>query len=94
MTSSQRFWRVQVPLALPVWLGGVRQAAVLLVGVAAVAALIGAGGLGTYIFKGLQSAASDLILLGAVPAALLAILVDGALRALEGWLGRRLGRAA
>ncbi|WP_245621305.1 ABC transporter permease [Deinococcus soli (ex Cha et al. 2016)] len=94
MTAPQRFWRVQVPLALPVWLGGVRQAAVLLVGVAAVAALIGAGGLGTYIFKGLQSAASDLILLGAVPAALLAVVVDGALRALEGWLGRRLGRAA
>ncbi|GGL15021.1 ABC transporter permease [Deinococcus radiotolerans] len=94
MTPAQRFWRVLVPLALPVWLGGVRQAAVLLVGVAAVAALIGAGGLGTYIFKGLQSAASDLILLGAIPAALLAMAVDGALRLLEDWLGRRLGRAA
>ncbi|WP_369409530.1 ABC transporter permease [Deinococcus arboris] len=88
MSNVQRFWRVQLPLALPVWLGGVRQAAVLLVGVAAVAALIGAGGLGTYIFKGLQSAAADLILLGAVPAALLAIGLDAALRWLEGGLGR------
>lgn len=94
MTATQRFWRVQLPLALPVWLSGVRQAAVLLVGVAAVAALIGAGGLGTYIFKGLQSAATDLILLGAVPAALLAVAVDAALRGLETLLGKRLGRAA
>ncbi|WP_240741193.1 ABC transporter permease [Deinococcus sp. Arct2-2] len=92
MTGRQIFWRVQVPLALPVWLTGIRQAAVLLVGVASVAALIGAGGLGTYIFKGLQSAAADLILLGAVPAALLAIGVDAALRGLEVWLGRRFGR--
>ncbi|PTA68912.1 ABC transporter permease [Deinococcus arcticus] len=93
MTQVQRLWRVQAPLALPLWLGGLRQASVLLIGVAAVAALIGAGGLGTYIFKGLQSAASDLILLGAVPAALLAIGVDAGLRRLEGWLGARLGRA-
>jgi osmoprotectant transport system permease protein len=92
MTGRQIFWRVQVPLALPVWLTGIRQAAVLLVGVASVAALIGAGGLGTYIFKGLQSAAADLILLGAVPAALLAIGVDAGLRGLEVWLGRRFGR--
>ena len=92
MTAGQRFWRVQLPLALPVWLTGIRQAAVMLVGVAAVAALIGAGGLGTYIFKGLQSAATDLILLGAIPATLLAVLVDAALRGLESVLGRRLGR--
>lgn len=92
MTPAQVFWRVTLPLALPVWLSGVRQAAVLLVGVAAVAALIGAGGLGSYIFRGLQSAAPDLILLGAVPAALLALLVDAGLRGLERLLGRRLGR--
>ncbi|TDE86322.1 ABC transporter permease [Deinococcus sp. S9] len=91
MTPAQLFWRVRLPLALPVWLSGIRQAAVLLVGVAAVAALIGAGGLGTYIFKGLQSAAADLILLGAVPAALLALGLDAALRGLERLLGQRLG---
>ncbi|MEF2279784.1 ABC transporter permease [Deinococcus sp. YIM 134068] len=94
MSPGQLFWRVRLPLALPVWLGGLRQAAVLLVGVAAVAALIGAGGLGVYIFKGLQSAAADLILLGAVPAALLALGLDAALRGLEVLLGHRLGRVA
>ncbi|MFC4427000.1 ABC transporter permease [Deinococcus navajonensis] len=94
MTPSQLFWRVELPLALPVWLSGGRQAAVLLVGVASVAALIGAGGLGTYIFKGLQSAATDLILLGAVPAAGLAMGLDALLRGAETLLGRRLGQVA
>ncbi|WP_082505966.1 ABC transporter permease [Deinococcus sp. Leaf326] len=93
MSGAQRFWRVQLPLALPVWLSGVRQAAVLLVGVASVAQLIGAGGLGYFIFSGLQSGAGDLILLGAVPAALLAVLLDQGLRALEQALGNALGRA-
>ncbi|AIZ46725.1 ABC transporter permease [Deinococcus radiopugnans] len=92
MTDNQRFWRVQLPLALPVWLSGVRQAAVLLVGVASIAQLIGAGGLGYFIFSGLQTAASDLILLGAIPAALLAIGVDALLRGLEVLLTRQWGR--
>lgn len=92
MTDNQRFWRVQLPLALPVWLSGIRQAAVMLVGVASIAQLIGAGGLGYFIFSGLQTAASDLILLGAIPAALLAIFVDMLLRGLEVLLVRRLGR--
>lgn len=83
MTNAQIFWRVEWPLTLPLWLSGLRQAAVLLVGVAAVAALIGAGGLGTYIFKGLQSAAADLILLGALPAVALALLLDSGLHWLE-----------
>lgn len=92
MTDSQRFWRVQLPLALPVWLTGVRQAAVLLMGVAAIASQIGAGGLGVYIFKGLQSSAADLILLGAIPAVLLAIAINALLRGLEELLAHRLGR--
>ncbi|WP_424951568.1 ABC transporter permease [Deinococcus sp.] len=92
MTDTQRFWRVQLPLALPVWLTGVRQAAVLLMGVAAIASQIGAGGLGVYIFKGLQSSAADLILLGAIPAVLLAVAINALLRGLEVVLGRRLGR--
>ncbi len=93
MTDNQRFWRVQLPLALPVWLSGIRQAAVMLVGVASVAQLIGAGGLGYFIFSGLQSGAADLILLGALPAALLAIVLDILLRGVEALLGRQLGRA-
>ena len=92
MTDNQRFWRVQLPLALPVWLSGFRQAAVMLVGVASVAQLIGAGGLGYFIFSGLQSGAADLILLGAIPAALLAIGLDALLRGLEALLGLRLGK--
>lgn len=92
MTDPQRFWRVQLPLALPVWLSGVRQAAVLLMGVAAIASQIGAGGLGVYIFKGLQSSAADLILLGAIPAVLLAVAINALLRGLEELLSRRLGR--
>lgn len=92
MTDAQRFWRVQLPLALPVWLTGVRQAAVLLMGVAAIASQIGAGGLGVYIFKGLQSSAADLILLGAIPAVLLAVAINALLRGLEELLARRLGR--
>ena len=92
MTDSQRFWKVQLPLALPIWLTGVRQAAVLLMGVAAIASQIGAGGLGVYIFKGLQSSAPDLILLGAIPAVLLAVAINALLRGLEELLSRRLGR--
>ena len=76
----------------PVWLTGVRQAAVLLMGVAAIASQIGAGGLGVYIFKGLQSSAADLILLGAIPAVLLAIAINALLRGLEELLAHRLGR--
>lgn len=83
MTARQVFWKVQLPLALPVWLAGVRQASVLLIGITSIAALIGAGGLGTYIFKGLQGGASDLILLGALPAMGLALLLDGLFKLLE-----------
>lgn len=93
MTPAQVFWRVELPLALPVWLAGVRQATVLLIGVTSVAALIGAGGLGVYIFRGLNASAPDLILLGAVPASILALVADGLWRALETALGRRLGAA-
>ncbi|MBB6096927.1 osmoprotectant transport system permease protein [Deinobacterium chartae] len=92
MTPAQVLLRVELPLALPVLLAGVRQAAVLLIGVTAVAALIGAGGLGVFVFQGLAASANDLILLGALPAALLAIAADALLRALEGSLARRYGR--
>ena len=91
MNTSQQFLRVQLPLALPVWLAGLRQATVVLIGVTSIAALIGAGGLGVYVFRGLNSAAPDLILLGAIPACLLALAADGAWRLLEGLLSRRFG---
>jgi osmoprotectant transport system permease protein len=68
--------RIEFPLAAPVLLNGLRLAAVQAVGNTAVAALIGAGGLGFFIFQGLGQAAADLVLLGAIPVVLLAVLVD------------------
>lgn len=82
MRTGQRFWQVRFPLALPVLLEGVRITAVQAVGLTAVAALIGAGGLGTFIFQGLGQAAMDMVLLGALPILILALIVDAGLGAL------------
>ncbi len=82
-TSWQRLWWVQVPLATPAMLAGIRTAAVITVGAATLAAFIGAGGLGEPIVTGLGLADSRLILSGAIPAALLAIVVDLLLALLE-----------
>ncbi|WP_448206647.1 ABC transporter permease [Azospirillum sp. sgz302134] len=79
MTPRQIFLKVEVPLALPVFLSGLRITLVQAVGLAAVAALIGAGGLGAIMFQGLFANALDLVLLGAVPVILLAVAVDAAL---------------
>jgi osmoprotectant transport system permease protein len=76
MTARQVLWRVEMPLALPVILAGVRIAAVQAIGLAAVAALIGAGGFGAIIFQGLFANALDLVLLGIVPMVALALAVD------------------
>ncbi len=80
MSRTQVFRRIEVPLAAPLVLEGVRTASVQLVGLAAVAALIGAGGLGWFIFQGLGQAAADLILLGAIPIIILALVVDAVMR--------------
>ena len=81
-SAVQLFWQVQVPLALPVVLGGVRTASIQSVGLAAVTALIGAGGLGSLMFEGLFSSAQDLVLLGVVPIVVLGVLVDGVFKLL------------
>jgi osmoprotectant transport system permease protein len=86
MTSWQRLWLVELPLAVPVLLGGVRVAAVAAVGMATIAAAIGAKGLGNYIFRGVALSNPRLILLGAIPAALLALACDAALGEIERWL--------
>ena len=86
MTPWQRLTLVELPLAIPVLLGGVRVAAVASVGMATIAAAIGARGLGSYIFRGISLADPRLILLGSVPAAVLALACDGALGELEGRL--------
>jgi osmoprotectant transport system permease protein len=83
MTPGQVMWRVRLPLALPVILAGVRTATVITIGVATLAAAIGAGGLGTFIFRGVAMVSDAVILAGAVPAALLALLADALLSMLE-----------
>jgi osmoprotectant transport system permease protein len=86
MTQSQILWRVRLPLARSVILAGIRTATIITIGVATIAAAIGAGGLGTFIFRGVAMVSDAVILAGAVPAALLAIAADFLL----GWLERRL----
>lgn len=86
MTDQQLLLQVELPLALGVILAGVRLATVISVGVATIAAAIGAGGLGAFIFRGVAMVDNQLILAGAVPAALLALLIDFIL----GWIERRL----
>jgi osmoprotectant transport system permease protein len=83
MTDLQILWRVRFPLALAVILAGIRTATVITIGVATIAAAIGAGGLGTFIFRGVAMVSDAVILAGAIPAALLAILADLLLGLLE-----------
>ncbi|MDP3879757.1 MAG: ABC transporter permease [Dehalococcoidales bacterium] len=80
MSRFQIFRRLEVPLSAPLVLEGIRTASVQAVGNTAVAALIGAGGLGWFIFQGLGQAAPDLIILGAIPIIVLALLVDAVMR--------------
>lgn len=83
LTDWQLLFKVELPLALGVIIAGIRVAAVISVGVATIAAAIGAGGLGEYIFRGLAMVSNQLILAGAIPAALLALLADGTLGLIE-----------
>ena len=77
-TPRQRFWRIAVPLALPALWAGLRVCTVQAIGLAVVAALIGAGGLGAIVFQGLLGSALDLVLLGVLPVVALAVLADAA----------------
>jgi osmoprotectant transport system permease protein len=76
MTDTQILTRVRLPLALGIILAGIRTATVITIGVATIAAAIGAGGLGTFIFRGVAMVSDAVILAGAIPAALLAIIAD------------------
>ena len=86
LTESQLLFQVELPLAVSVILSGVRVAVVISVGLATIAAAIGAGGLGEFIFRGLAMVDDRGILAGAIPAAILALLADFGV----GWLERRL----
>ncbi len=86
LTANQLLFQVELPLASSVIVSGIRIAVVISVGLATIAAAIGAGGLGEFIFRGLAMVSNQLILAGAIPAAVLALAADFAL----GWLERRL----
>ena len=86
MTVRQILWRVEMPLAARTILAGIRVATVTTIGTATIAAAIGGGGLGVFIFRGIASVDTTQILAGAVPAACIALAADGAL----GWVERRL----
>ena len=90
LTSRQRLLLIELPLALPSILAGIRVSAVVGVGTATIAAAIGAGGLGEYIFRGLAMVDPTVILAGAVPAAALALIADG----MFAWIGKLAGRRA
>ncbi|QHM70382.1 ABC transporter permease [Mixta intestinalis] len=89
MSRIQRFWLVEVPLALPVLLSGLRVVTIQTVGMAVIAALIGAGGFGAIIFQGLLSSALELVLLGVIPVVALAVLVDALFKILISLLEKR-----
>jgi osmoprotectant transport system permease protein len=86
MTGGQILWDVELPLAVPMILAGVRIATVTTIGTATIAAAIGGGGLGVFVFRGIAMVDTTTILAGAIPAALMAIVADEVL----GWLERRL----
>jgi osmoprotectant transport system permease protein len=88
MTPGQVLWQVQLPLAAPVMLAGIRVATVISIGITTIAAAIGAGGLGVFIFRGVAMVNNQVILAGAIPAAMLAIAADVAL----GFFQRRIAR--
>jgi osmoprotectant transport system permease protein len=86
LTDRQRLFKVELPLAASFILAGLRTATVTCVGIATIAAAVGAGGLGEFIFRGVASVDNRLVLAGAIPAALLALAADGGLGLLERWL--------
>jgi osmoprotectant transport system permease protein len=89
MTGPQILWRVELPLAVPAILAGLRIATVTTIGTATVAAAIGAGGLGVFIFRGIAIVDTPTILAGAVPAAIMALIADEGLE----WIEKRLSPA-
>jgi osmoprotectant transport system permease protein len=89
LTNRQLLWQVELPLAANVIVAGIRVATVFVIGLATIAAAIGAGGLGEFIFRGLAMVNNDVILAGAIPAAAMALIADGMLALVQ----RRLTRA-
>jgi osmoprotectant transport system permease protein len=86
MSARQLLLKIKLPLARPVIMAGLRNAMVLIIGIAAIAALIGAGGLGVPIFRGLRNARMDLIIIGGISVSSLALLTDGLMALLDRWM--------
>ncbi len=89
MSAGQLLWQIELPLAMPVLLIGLRTAVVQTTGLAAVSALVGAGGLGQMMFDGLFSAANELVILGVIPIVLLALLADTFFKVLSSLIKKR-----
>jgi len=89
MTNAQILRRVELPLAAPTIVAGVRVAAVTSIGTATIAAAIGGGGLGVFIFRGISMVDTPTVLAGALPAAAMALLADGGLE----WIERKISPA-
>lgn len=89
MSERELLFRVKLPLAIPVIMAGLRNAMVLIIGIGTIAALIGAGGLGVPIFRGLRNARMDLIIVGGVSVSTLALLIDGTMAMVERWITPR-----
>jgi osmoprotectant transport system permease protein len=83
MTERQILFRIELPLSVPVIMAGIRNSIVLLIGIATIAAFIGASGLGVPIFRGIRNARMDLILIGGISVSILALLVDGLMARVE-----------
>ncbi|MFC2043850.1 ABC transporter permease [Chloroflexota bacterium] len=83
MNERQILFKIKLPLAVPVIMAGLRNAIVLIIGITAIAALIGAGGLGVPIFRGLRNARMDLIIIGGISVSILALLIDGLMARVE-----------
>jgi osmoprotectant transport system permease protein len=92
MRPAQILFKVELPLALPSIAGGARTALVQTIGTATVAALVGAGGMGYFIFQGVGQAAMDMVVLGVIPVVLMSLLADRGMAALTGLLARKGGR--
>jgi osmoprotectant transport system permease protein len=88
MTPRQVLWRVELPLALPVILGGLRQATVMVVAIATVGAVVGSNNLGQTILEGINGPSRDVILGGVIPVAIIGVAADGVLAGVQRWLSR------
>jgi len=86
MSERQLLFKVKLPLAVPIIMAGSRNAIVLIIGIATIAAMIGAGGLGVPIWRGLSNGRMDLIIVGAVSVSILALVVDGLMGRVERWV--------